>query len=360
MNYKDLPKNSILSGASALHFYGLIPEDLSSKKTITMKRGTNTQSYKDNYIVSTQKEDTIMLGKSRVSHFPIYTLERLYIELDKVPLDKTIFQVVEYSLSNQVNKKIVQELTFRLKGAIRGIDWKRIDSFLKINKETIESIEDKKELLNKMIKEVIFSVSKIELPTLTFLDTEKVIENLPTSNLRPSEIQTITSLRNAFEFLISFEGSFNLEFMKSVNYQVAKDQVKNAGSIREREVTIGGSLYLPPIPTEKSISSFLNKLSLIKDVRLKAATFVAKATKLQLFYDGNKRSALVVANKILIDAGEGILSIHEKSLPRYFELLNGYYEDETKEKDFISFIESNIFSNHSERIKKLREAGILK
>ena len=360
MNNSKLPKKSILTGASALYFYGFIPCDTSKRKTIAMKRGTNTSTYKDKYIISTQKEEILTLGKSRTSNFPIYIIERLYIELEKFNLDKATFIAIEYALSNQVNKKIVLELATRLKGIVRGVDWKRIDSFLKETENSLEDIKDKKELLKKMIKEVIYSVSKIELPTLTFLDTEKVIENLPTSNLRPSEIQTITSLRNAFEFLISFDGPFSLEFMKSVNYQVAKNQVKNAGSIRETEVIIGGSLYIPSIPTTKSVTKFFNEISIIKDNRLRAATFVAKATKLQLFYDGNKRTAIVVANKILIDSGAGILSIHEKSLPTYFKLLNEYYENENKESDFIAFIEKNIFSNHSERIKKLKEAGIIK
>lgn len=45
----------------------------------------------------------------------------------------------------------------------------------------------------------------------------------------------------------------------------------------------------------------------------------------QLFWDGNKRTSLVLANKILLDAGGGMLTISEKHMEQFNGLLLAYY-----------------------------------
>lgn len=53
--------------------------------------------------------------------------------------------------------------------------------------------------------------------------------------------------------------------------------------------------------------------------------------KSQLFWDGNKRTALIIANKDLIANGKGILSIKDKDLLEFNNLLSDYY---SYDKDF--------------------------
>lgn len=45
----------------------------------------------------------------------------------------------------------------------------------------------------------------------------------------------------------------------------------------------------------------------------------------QLFWDGNKRTSTIVANKIMIQNGKGIIKIPDTELTEFNELLSEYY-----------------------------------
>lgn len=60
----------------------------------------------------------------------------------------------------------------------------------------------------------------------------------------------------------------------------------------------------------------------------------------QLFWDGNKRTSMIVANKILIQNGCGILTVKEEFIPRFNQLLTENYNTGEKEK-IISFLYDN-------------------
>ena len=57
----------------------------------------------------------------------------------------------------------------------------------------------------------------------------------------------------------------------------------------------------------------------------------------QLFWDGNKRTSTIVANKIMIQNGKGIIKIPDNALEKFNILLSDFYStnDMTKIKQFI-------------------------
>ena len=57
----------------------------------------------------------------------------------------------------------------------------------------------------------------------------------------------------------------------------------------------------------------------------------------QLFWDGNKRTSLTIANKILVSEGAGILTITDKYMQSFNTLLLEYYNtgDAKKLKQFL-------------------------
>lgn len=59
--------------------------------------------------------------------------------------------------------------------------------------------------------------------------------------------------------------------------------------------------------------------------------------KAQLFWDGNKRTATLIANKDLIQNGRGVLRIEEKDLLEFNTLLNRYYSYD-EEEPLIDFL----------------------
>lgn len=57
----------------------------------------------------------------------------------------------------------------------------------------------------------------------------------------------------------------------------------------------------------------------------------------QLFWDGNKRTSTIAANKIMIQNGKGIIKIPDTKLIEFNELLSKYYTTNNikKIKQFI-------------------------
>ena len=52
----------------------------------------------------------------------------------------------------------------------------------------------------------------------------------------------------------------------------------------------------------------------------------------QFFWDGNKRTSLMLANKILIMAGAGIMTISDKHMEKFNSLLIDFYNTGNSEK----------------------------
>ena len=52
----------------------------------------------------------------------------------------------------------------------------------------------------------------------------------------------------------------------------------------------------------------------------------------QVFWDGNERTSMIIANKILIQNGCGIISIKEENIREFNTLLTEYYNTGNQEK----------------------------
>lgn len=63
-------------------------------------------------------------------------------------------------------------------------------------------------------------------------------------------------------------------------------------------------------------------------------------SKNQIFWDGNKRTALLTANKIKFSKGLGLLSVPERVFSKFNELLSMYYNSNqsSDESKILSFM----------------------
>lgn len=60
----------------------------------------------------------------------------------------------------------------------------------------------------------------------------------------------------------------------------------------------------------------------------------------QLFWDGNKRTSTICANKIMIENGAGIIKVSDNDLVGFNTLLSEFYETNNK-KEIKQFIYDN-------------------
>ena len=103
---------------------------------------------------------------------------------------------------------------------------------------------------------------------------------------------------------------------------------QDLGRIRTTPVNIGGTSWKPPFPIESQIKEELSELLNQKN---KSKTEIAIEIMLwvmrkQMFIDGNKRVAMLFANKIMIDNGCGIITIAQENQSTFYEKLIKFYE----------------------------------
>ena len=117
------------------------------------------------------------------------------------------------------------------------------------------------------------------------------------------------------------------EYWCKLNEYIARNEALEWGKLRTGTVSISGTNYVPPVPEkEKTIEELKNILSSTSssatDKALEAFTWGARG---QFFWDGNKRTSLMLANKILVSSGSGIMTITDKYMEQFNTLLLNYY-----------------------------------
>lgn len=102
--------------------------------------------------------------------------------------------------------------------------------------------------------------------------------------------------------------------------------VDRAGQMRIYNVKIGGTNWVPELPNEENVVNELEKLNKIECVTERAITIMCYLMRTQFFTDGNKRTAMLFANKIMIENGKGIISIPIEEDINFGNELIKYYE----------------------------------
>ena len=195
-------------------------------------------------------------------------------------------------------------------------------------------------LAKRNIVDSIYKSSHIEGIDITFPETQKIFDGGNVSKLRIDEIQTINNLKHAWLFVLnSINNKNDLNLLKLINSLVGSNLVDNAGNKRNFNVSIGGTDYKPEIPDEKKVEKYINDTisDSSKTITDRAITIMCYLMRTQFFNDGNKRTSMLFANKILIENGKGIISVSVDQDVEFGNKILEFYEtnDNTKLKQFI-------------------------
>lgn len=103
--------------------------------------------------------------------------------------------------------------------------------------------------------------------------------------------------------------------------------IYNEGYVRNVPVSIGGTSWKPDMPIESKIKEEIEDINTINNTMERAITFMLWCMRRQIFLDGNKRTAQLIANKEMIANGQGIISIPIKRQDKFKRLLVDFYEN---------------------------------
>lgn len=182
------------------------------------------------------------------------------------------------------------------------------------------------------MKTNIYDQAVLEGVATSFPQTEEIIDNGKVSGMTATDVQKILNLKHAWEFILDKDviaSKSDYYMLSYIARLVNEGFFADGGRIRGVPVTIGGSSYVPPIPSEIDIKDKITDIieddADAIDIAIKLCLYCMKT---QIFLDGNKRASVIFANHYLISHGGGFLVIPEKEVPEFKNLLVKYYEGE--------------------------------
>lgn len=199
--------------------------------------------------------------------------------------------------------------------------------------------EQSRFLAKKKWDENVYCGMKMENRAVTFPQTKTILEGVNVPSVQLDDIQAILNMRDAWRFLMgSINEPVTLEYLCKLNEFIARNEALEWGKLRTGSVGISGTDYLPPVPVEARVRAEFGAIMAANATATeKALEAFAWGTRGQFFWDGNKRTSMTLANKILVTAGAGILTITDKHMEQFNTLLLDYYDTGEKEalKDFL-------------------------
>ena len=189
------------------------------------------------------------------------------------------------------------------------------------------TLEQNRFLARKNIVEVIHSISRLENVNTTFPQTKTIIDGMSVSGISTHDIQVVLNLKNAWQYILSTDVPFDLGLACKINSFVAYNESLAWGELRTGNVGISGVSFVPEIPIKADVEQMLNDLNHLPiSMTHRVLKTMYYMMRNQLFWDGNKRSAMICANYQLIMSGCGVLNINESQLETWHTLLSDFYE----------------------------------
>jgi len=279
----------------------------------------------------------VAIRKKAVGKQTYYYLEHSFRENGKVEKkEKYLGKILPQNIE-ELKQEFISEI-YRDK-------W--FDIFDKIKEEhsaqekTIPTSAKEKELENFAIK-FTYDTNRIEGSTLTFRETSLLLEKGITPNAKPMrDVKEAEAHRKVFYELFNFKKELSLDVILYFHKKLFEDTKKDiAGKIRQHQVTIAGSKFMPPFPAEiyLLLMDFFKWYQKNKDkmhaVEL-AALVHLKLVTIHPFVDGNGRISRLMMNFVLNKHGFPMLNIpYEKRVGYYSSL-----ERSQIKKDEVIFLQ---------------------
>ena len=183
-------------------------------------------------------------------------------------------------------------------------------------------------LAKKTFVELVYNTAYIEGCNVTFPQTQTIIDGAMVNGVTVDDIQTVLNLRDAWRFCIeTVDAELTLGYICKINEYISRNESLQWGVLRNGRVGVGD--FIPSVPEKENVLKELERIGSIKEPVERALDYFAYGCKQQLFWDGNKRTSTIVASKILIEAGEGILTIGKENAEEFNTVLyNWYLKDE--------------------------------
>ena len=188
--------------------------------------------------------------------------------------------------------------------------------------------EDNIFFAKRKLVDTIYRSAILEGIAVTFADTYSFMNNVNNGNISIDDMLKLKGLKDAWEYTLNnIDTELTIDYIKKIHFEICKGQnIEPLGEFRNKGVGITGTSWRPKLPSECNYEDDLKKILSISRELERCITLFCFIQRAQMFLDGNKRVANLVANKEMIRTGQGIISVPIEKIGEYFTKLIKYYE----------------------------------
>ena len=196
-------------------------------------------------------------------------------------------------------------------------------------------------LAKERLNSIIYNSVKLEGFNTNYFNVKKILNGSNVPSLRLDEINCILNLRDAWNFVLSnIDEPITLELICKINTFVSRGESLEWGVLRTGKVGINGVDYIPDILDETKIIADIKNIMKEENITKRSLVLMLYLMRTQAFWDGNKRTSMIVANKIMIENGCGVITIKEEYFKEFNSLLTEYYNT-NKLESLLEFLYNN-------------------
>ncbi len=215
---------------------------------------------------------------------------------------------------------------------------------MKINSEKIDQINTDKLAIFEVNKRLAFYLAKkdkidfvyntsaLEGNAMTYPEVQTLLEGITVGGHKLSDEHQILNQNKSVDYLFKIieKNSFSLDIdtFKTLHSFVAEEETLKWGEFRDTFVNIGVIDYEVPTSSmlKKIFDEGIEEIKNISNPIIRAITMFLFGAKCQFFYDGNKRTARLMMNGILISEGYPILNIKAKDKLEFNSMMTDFYD----------------------------------
>ena len=176
--------------------------------------------------------------------------------------------------------------------------------------------------------DTIYKSAVLEGIKATKKDVEDVFNNINNGTISIIDIMKLKGLKDAWQLVLTtIDEPLTIDYIKKVHFEICKGQnIHPLGEFRDKGVGITGTSWRPKLPSECDYEAELKEILDIENELDRCITLFCWIQRSQMFLDGNKRVANLVANKECLKNGQGIIAVPVEKIGDYFVKLIKYYE----------------------------------
>lgn len=176
---------------------------------------------------------------------------------------------------------------------------------------------------------LVHTNARFEGINTTLPQTQTILDGFGVDGVKIEDIDTIIQIKRGWQLVTESDEALSLEFEKKVNAIVAKNNALVPGEFRSGQggFNIGSDEdFIPDTVNTSEEKKYLKSL-LESDLSIteKSMRIMYHNMRGQLFWDGNKCTATLIANKLMIDNGAGLINVPLNLWSQWNKLISEYY-----------------------------------